>query len=136
MGRLPTSLASRVSNWGYVGTVPSINDVLSQKPKSLVILSHLGRPDGKPNPKYSLKPVVPHLEQLLKRKVTFLNDCVGKEVEEAVQKSTGEVFLCENVRFHIEEEGSIKSKDGKKTKADPEAVKKFRKDLSALGNIR
>ena len=119
-----------------VGTVPSIQDVLSKKPKSLVILSHLGRPDGKPNPKYSLKPVVPHLEELLKRKVTFLNDCVGKEVEEAVNKSTGEVFLCENVRFHIEEEGSIKGKHGKKTKADPEAVKKFRQGLSSLGNVR
>lgn len=95
----------------------------------------MGRPDGKPNPKYSLKPVVPHLEQLLNRKVNFLNDCVGKEVQDAVDKAQNEVFLCENVRFHIEEEGSVKSKDGKKTKADPAAVTKFRKDLSALGNL-
>ncbi len=62
-----------------------------------------------------------------------MNDCVGKDVETAVSNSQGEVFLCENVRFHIEEEGSVKTKDGKKTKADPEAVTQFRKSLSNLG---
>lgn len=45
----------------------------------------------------------------------------------------GEIFLCENVRFHIEEEGSVKDKEGNKTKADPKAVQAFRKELSSLG---
>lgn len=52
-------------------------------------MSHLGRPDGKRVEKYSLAPVAKKLEELLGKKVTFLNDCVGKEVEEHVQKATG-----------------------------------------------
>ena len=101
------------------------------------MLSHLGRPNGKPNPKYSLKPLVPDIERLINRKVTFLEDCVGSEVQSAVNGAqNGEVFLCENVRFHIEEEGSIKDKEGKKTKADSKAVEEFRKGLSSLGIVQ
>lgn len=81
---------------------------------SLVLISHLGRPDGKPNKKYSLKPVVPVLEKLLGRPVIFLPECVGADVEQACAKpEAGSVFLLENLRFHIEEEGSAKV-DGKK----------------------
>ena len=87
-------------------------------------MSHLGRPDGKPSEKFSLKPVAEELEKLLNQKVLFLNDCVGPEV-----------VLLENLRFHIEEEGSSKDKDGKKTKADPEKVKEFRKSLTSLADI-
>jgi phosphoglycerate kinase len=47
-------------------------------------MSHLGRPDGKPSDKYSLKPVAEELEKLLNQKVLFLNDCVGSEVEKTV----------------------------------------------------
>lgn len=100
-------------------------------------MSHLGRPDGKPNPKFSLKPVVAELEKLLDgRKVTFTHDCVGKEVEDVVNsQKDGGVVLLENLRFHIEEEGSAKDADGNKTKADKADVEKFRKGLTALGDI-
>ena len=99
-------------------------------------MSHLGRPDGKRNPKYSLKPVVPELEKLLGRKVVFTDDCVGPEVEETVNKATGgEVILLENLRFHIEEEGSAKDANGNKVKADKADVEKFRKGLTALGDV-
>lgn len=99
-------------------------------------MSHLGRPDGKPNPKYSLKPVVPELEKLLDRKVIFTEDCVGKEVEDTVNGATdGQVILLENLRFHAEEEGSSKDAEGKKVKADKAKVDEFRKGLTALGDI-
>jgi phosphoglycerate kinase len=68
-----------------VGALPSIKKILSENPRSLVLMSHLGRPDGKRVDKHSLKPIVPKLEQLLGTKVSFLQDCVGKEVEETVK---------------------------------------------------
>lgn len=100
-------------------------------------MSHLGRPDGKVNPKYSLKPVVPELEKLLGgKKVILAPDSVGKEVEEIVSKATdGQVVLLENLRFHAEEEGSSKDAEGKKVKADKAKVEEFRKGLTALGDI-
>ena len=99
-------------------------------------MSHLGRPDGKANPKYSLKPVVAELEKLLGKKVIFTDDCVGKEVEETVNGVTdGGVVLLENLRFHAEEEGSSKDAEGKKVKADKAALEQFRQGLTALGDI-
>jgi len=99
-------------------------------------MSHLGRPDGKANAKYSLKPVVPELEKLLGKKVTFTDDCVGPEVEKTVNGvSDGGVVLLENLRFHAEEEGSSKDTEGKKVKADKGAVEEFRKRLTALGDV-
>lgn len=99
-------------------------------------MSHLGRPDGKPNSKYSLKPVVPELEKLLGKKVIFTEDCVGKAVEDTVNgASDGQVILLENLRFHAEEEGSSKDAEGKKVKADKAKVDEFRKGLTALGDI-
>lgn len=99
-------------------------------------MSHLGRPDGKPNPKYSLKPVVPELEKLLGKSVIFTEDCVGPQVEETVNKASGgQVVLLENLRFHAEEEGSSKDAQGNKVKADKEKVAEFRKGLTALGDI-
>lgn len=100
-------------------------------------MSHLGRPDGQANPKYSLKPIVPELEKLLGgKKVIFAPDCVGKEVEDIVNKASGgEVVLLENLRFHAEEEGSYKDSEGKKVKADKAKVEEFRKGLTALGDI-
>lgn len=86
--------------------------------------------------KYSLKPIVPELEKLLGKKVEFTDDCVGKEVEETVNKATGgQVILLENLRFHAEEEGSSKDAEGKKVKADKAKVEEFRKGLTALGDI-
>ena len=102
----------------------------------MILMSHLGRPNGEANSKYSLKPVVPELENLLGKSVQFAPDCVGPEVEEIVNKAdSGQVILLENLRFHIEEEGSAKDKDGNKTKADKARVEEFRKGLTALGDI-
>lgn len=99
-------------------------------------MSHLGRPDGKPNPKYSLKPVVSELEKLLGKSVTFTDDCVGKQVEETVNGAKdGQVILLENLRFHAEEEGSYKDEEGKKQKVDKAKVEEFRKGLTALGDV-
>lgn len=86
--------------------------------------------------KYSLKAVVPELESLLGKSVIFTDDCVGKEVEDTVNKASGgQVILLENLRFHAEEEGSSKDADGKKVKADKEKVEEFRKGLTALGDV-
>ena len=117
-------------------TLESIKLILNSGAKSLVLMSHLGRPDGKVVSKYSLSPVVPELSQLLNRKVEFLSDCVGQTVEEAcLNPQPGSVILLENLRFHIEEEGSIKNEDGTKVKADQTKVKEFRHSLSKLGDI-
>ena len=99
-------------------------------------MSHLGRPDGKKVDKYSMMPIVPELEKLLGKKVEFTNDCIGKEVEETVNKaSNGQIILLENLRFHPEEEGSSKDAEGKKVKADKAKVEEFRKGLTTLGDV-
>ncbi|HAZ08327.1 MAG TPA: phosphoglycerate kinase [Elusimicrobia bacterium] len=71
----------------------------------LVLISHLGRPKGKPDPKYTLKPVSEELSKLLKKPVAFACDCVGPEADKAVAAvKSGGVLLLENLRFHAEEE--------------------------------
>ncbi|KAJ3726314.1 phosphoglycerate kinase [Lentinula raphanica] len=119
-----------------VAALPTIKYALENGAASVILMSHLGRPDGKVIEKYSLKPVAAELESLLSKPVTFLNDCVGPEVESAVSSaSSGSVILLENLRFHIEEEGSVKNKDGTKTKADPAKVSEFRDGLTKLGDV-
>lgn len=134
MAKFQISIELKVTPKIYAGTIPTITELLKHNPKSLVLLSHLGRPNGEKVAKHSLKPIVGHLETFLNRKVTFLDDCVGESITNAVNNANGEVFLCENVRFHPEEEGSIK-KEGKKIKSKPEDIEKFRVGLSALGNV-
>ncbi|KAI9711938.1 MAG: phosphoglycerate kinase [Chrysothrix sp. TS-e1954] len=124
------------NNQRIVGAIPTIKYAVDHGAKAVILMSHLGRPDGKRNDKYSLKPVVPELEKALGKKVIFTDDCVGKEVEATVNKaSSGEVILLENLRFHPEEEGSSKDKDGNKVKADKAQVEEFRKGLTALGDV-
>ncbi|KAL7712621.1 Phosphoglycerate kinase [Entamoeba marina] len=116
-------------------TIPSIKYCLDHECQSVVLMSHLGRPDGQVKPELTLKPVAEKLQEILGRKVIFLNDCVGEEVEKAcANPEKGSVILLENVRFHPEEEGSAVI-DGKKVKADPEAVKTFRAQLTKLGDL-
>jgi phosphoglycerate kinase len=117
--------------------LPTINYCL-EKGASVVLMSHLGRPDGQKVEKYSLKPIAAKLEELIKKPVTFLPDCVGPEIEKACAPGTikpGQIILLENLRFHIEEEGKVKHEDGTSTKADPEKVKAFRESLTKLGDI-
>ncbi|MFM8829756.1 MAG: phosphoglycerate kinase, partial [Spartobacteria bacterium] len=115
--------------------LPTIQHALNEG-ASVVLMSHLGRPDGKVVEKFSLKPVSEKLSELLGKPVKFLNDCVGTEVEAACASlQPGEVVLLENLRFHIEEEGKVKNEDGTSTKADPEKVAAFRASLTKLGDV-
>src|SRR6187549_1845251 len=115
--------------------LPSIKFAL-EKGASVVLMSHLGRPDGQKIAKFSLKPVAAELEKLLGKKVTFLDDCVGPAVEAACapgKLKAGDVVLLENLRFHIAEEGKVKLEDATSKKADKAAVDAFRASLTKLG---
>ena len=100
---------------------PTINLILEQKPRAVILMSHLGRPKGQRKPELSLKPVAPILANLLSREVAFVDDCIGDAVESALdQLSDGGVILLENTRFHAGE-----------TKNDPE----FGALLAAHGDV-
>ena len=121
------------NNARIVAALPSIQYCLDNGAKSVVLCSHLGRPDGQKNMKFTLTPVAEELKKLLNREVTFLSDCVGDEVEAAcASPAAGSVILLENLRFHIEEEGKGVNANGEKVKADKEAVTKFRASLRLL----
>lgn len=84
--------------------LPTIQYLIRHR-AGVILMSHLGRPKGKVNPKYSLAPVARHLEELLGQPVAFAADCVGPEAEAAAAKlEAGQVLLLENLRFHAEEE--------------------------------
>lgn len=101
-----------------------------------MLCSHLGRPDGNKNAKYTLAPVADELKKLLGKDVKFLNDCVGAEVEAAcADPAPGSVILLENLRFYVEEEGKGVDANGAKVKADPAKVKAFRESLAKLGDV-
>jgi phosphoglycerate kinase len=109
-----------------VATLPTIVYAL-QKHAKVILASHLGRPKGKPNPKYSLRPVVDRLRELLDKQlgesvnVAFSPDCVGEIAGEmARQLESGQVLLLENLRYHAEEEAN-----------DPE----FSKALASLADV-
>jgi phosphoglycerate kinase len=129
------------NNQRIVAALPTIKYALEQG-AAVVLMSHLGRPDGQKVAKFSLKPVAVELEKVLGRPVTFLDDCVGPAVEAACgagQLKAGSVVLLENLRFHIEEEGKVKIKnaDGTETKlkADPAKEAAFRASLTKLGDV-
>lgn len=87
-------------------SLPTLEYLLDQGCK-VVIMSHLGRPDGKRNEAFSLEPVAERLSELLKTPVQFVDDCIGDKVAQAVKKlQTGQVLLLENVRFYAEEEAN------------------------------
>lgn len=100
--------------------LPTIKYVLENQGR-VILMTHLGRPKGQPEPKYSLKNLAAHLSRLLNLPVAMMNDCVGPEVEEASRNlANGSIMMLENLRFHLEEE-----------KNDPA----FAKQLAALGDI-
>lgn len=102
------------------GALPTIQKILKDG-GAVVLMSHFGRPKGHVVEKYSLKPIVAHLGQLLGREVKFVTDCIGEGAQQAVAAlQPGEVLLLENLRFHAEEE-----------KGDSA----FAAELAKLGNI-
>jgi phosphoglycerate kinase len=123
------------NNARIVAALPTIQYAL-EKGASVVLASHLGRPDGQVIEKFSLKPVAAELEKVLGKPVAFASDCVGPVAEAAAAAlKPGQVLLLENLRFHIEEEGKVKNEDGTSTKADPAKVTEFRAGLSKLADV-
>ncbi len=122
-------------------SVPTIQYLLKNGARSIVLASHLGRPDGRPSKKASLKPIVPVVSKLIGRPVTFVSDCVGKSVEavcanpKPASDGGASVFLLENLRFHAEEEGSGVDEKGKKFKPTKEQISAFRASLSSLCDV-
>lgn len=101
--------------------IPTLQYILAQQPKAIILMSHLGRPKDKPDPKYSLKPVVPTVAQHLGVDVAFVDDCIGPVAEQAVAAlPDGGILLLENTRFYPGE-----------TKNDSEMVKQ----LAVLGDV-
>ncbi|HMP71729.1 MAG TPA: phosphoglycerate kinase [Kiritimatiellia bacterium] len=123
--------------------LPTIKYVLDHG-ASVVLMSHLGRPKGKPDPKYSLKPVADRLSELMHRPVMFAPDCVGEEVRKMAENLRQEqhILLLESLRFHAEEEGKPKladdATDDQKKAAKLEMKSKqalFARELAELGDL-
>ncbi len=101
-------------------SLPTLHYLLDQG-AAVILMAHLGRPKGKVNPKFTLKPVAEALSQLIHRPVQFCPDCVGKDAQDAAaQLRNGDILLLENLRFHPEEE-----------KNDPH----FAQEMAALGDV-
>jgi phosphoglycerate kinase len=84
--------------------LPTIEYILKNNPKKLILMTHLGRPDGQVKEELRLDPVAQRLGELLKTPVKKLNDCIGSEVAKAIDEAKEKVILLENLRFHAEEE--------------------------------
>lgn len=109
-------------------SVPTIQ-LAREKGAKVILASHLGRPKGAPEAKYSLQPVVPVLSEHLGAPVRFAPDCVGPEVEKLVAElQPGEVLLLENLRFHAGEE--------KTTKPLPVSWRRSPKSMSTTPSVR
>lgn len=109
--------------------LPTIKYILEHG-ASLSLLSHLGRPKGEVKPEFSLKPAVVCLSGLLGQQVKLAPDCIGEEtVALADALQPGEVMVCENTRFHKEEDMKVK------TDEDKAAQEAFAKELAKLGDV-
>jgi len=116
---VPVAAGAVTDDTRIVAAIPTIRYLIEKRAR-IVLVSHLGRPKGGPDPKHSLKPVRDRLSRLLRQDVAWADDCVGPAAEHATQVlGVGGVLLLENLRFHPEEE-----------KNDPE----FSKALARLGD--
>ncbi|MCA9410336.1 MAG: phosphoglycerate kinase [Candidatus Omnitrophica bacterium] len=103
--------------------LPTLNHILEDG-GSLVLMSHLGRPKGGPDPKFSLKPAADRLSELIGKPVQFVSDCIGDEVKAAVDSlQPGGILLLENVRFHEAET------------AKDDSCREFAKQLAQWGDL-
>jgi phosphoglycerate kinase len=103
-----------------VASLPTIKKIISEGGKA-ILMSHLGRPKGKVNPKYSLAPAAKRLSELLGKDVKLAPDCIGEKVKQIVSSmANGDVVLLENLRFHEEEEKNDSA---------------FAKQLAELGDV-
>jgi phosphoglycerate kinase len=122
--------------------LPSINYILDAG-GSLILMSHLGRPKGKVNPEFSLKPVADYLAKITGKNVEFADDCVGSDVQAMADKlEAGNILVLENLRFHQEEEGKAKFSDDATdeekaaAKADMKTKQEqFAEELASLADI-
>jgi phosphoglycerate kinase len=122
--------------------LPSINYVL-ENGGSLVLMSHCGRPKGKKNPEFTLKPAADCLAKLVSAKVTLAPDVIGPEVKALVDGlKAGEILVLENLRFYAEEEGKAKladdATDEQKAAAKKEMKAKqdvFARELATFGDV-
>ncbi|MBN1816514.1 MAG: phosphoglycerate kinase [Sedimentisphaerales bacterium] len=113
--------------------LPTIKHVLD-KGGSVILMSHLGRPKGEPDPAFSLAPVAKRLSELLNKKVIMAKDCIGPDVQsKAAAMKPDDVMLLENVRFHKEE--TIKDKAAKEDAQLRQAKDDFAKKIAALGEV-
>jgi phosphoglycerate kinase len=105
-------------------TLPTLNALINQGAR-LIVCSHLGRPDGEPNPAYSLEPVAQRLSELLAKPVAFARDTVGESASEAVAAlEDGDVAVIENLRFNPGE-----------TSKDADERRAFAQQLAELGDV-
>ena len=89
-----------------VGALPTINYLMDNGAK-IILCSHLGRPKGQFNAKYTLKPIAVALSKIIGKEVAFVDDVVGEKVQNAVaQLNNGQILLLENTRFYKEEEAN------------------------------
>lgn len=116
-------------------SIPTLRHLLGNGAKKIILISHLGRPDGEIKQNLSLKPVSCELQKKFGEPVRFISECVGDEVIRECSEAPERLVLLENLRFHIEEEGKCKKKDGTSFTATIENQQIFRSSLSKLGEI-
>jgi len=133
---VPMKDGAITNNQRITAAVPTIQFALDNGAKSIVLMSHLGRPDGRKQEKFTLAPVATELQSVLGRNVQFVNDCASDEaIQATANPADGSVFLLENVRFYAEEEGKGVKEDGSKFKPEADAITAFREKLTKHGDV-
>ena len=116
-----------------VKAMPTMKSILDRG-GALILASHLGRPEGKPDPEFSLKPVAKRLSELLGKQVAFVDSCIGPDAKaKAAALKPGQALLLENVRFHKEE--TIKDKSAKEDVALRQAKDAFAKQMADMADV-